>query len=115
MLVAIEYGGQWRMNLAPSPGVDLVMVVQVVDEDPLVFARRFLAKVLGLVAQGSDVIFAVLAVAPTFDVRQLKARCAIARTLLRVFRPARRVSCNSSSRATRRPTAARTCSQSPKG
>jgi hypothetical protein len=87
MLVAIECGGQWRMSLAPSPGVDLIMVVQLVDEDPLVFARRFLGKVLAIVAQGSDVILAVLAVAPTFDVRHLEARCAIARTLLRVFRP----------------------------
>ena len=86
MLVAIEYGGQWRANLVPRQGVDLIMVIQVAGEDPLVFARRFLGKVLGVIARGSEVISAVLAVAPTFDVRHLEARCAIARTLLRVFR-----------------------------
>jgi hypothetical protein len=86
MLVAIEYGGQWQDNLGPRPGVDLIMVVQVVGEDPLVFARRFLGKLLGVIARGSEVISASMAVAPTFNVRHLEARCAIARTLLRVFR-----------------------------
>jgi hypothetical protein len=86
MLVAIEYGGQWRASLAPRQGVDLIMVVQLAGEDPLVFARRFLSKVLTVIARGSDVISAVLAVAPTFDARHLEARCAIPRTLLRAFR-----------------------------
>ncbi len=86
MLVALEYGGQWRENLAPQPGVDLVMVVQVAGEDPLLFARRFLDKVLAVIARGSDVTSAVLAVAPNVDARCLEARCAIARTLLRVLR-----------------------------
>ena len=85
MFVAIEYGGEWRANLRPQAGVDLIMVVQVVGEDPLVFARRFLGKVLSVLARGADVISAVLAVAPVFDVRHLEARCAIVRTLLRVF------------------------------
>ena len=87
MLVAIEYGGQWQTDLVPRPGVDLVMVVQVAEEDPLLFARRLLDKVLDLVARGSEVTSAVLAVAPSFGARHLEARCTIARTLLRVFRP----------------------------
>jgi hypothetical protein len=86
MLVAIEYGGEWRVNVRPSAGVDLIMVVQLAGEDPLLFARRFLAKVLSVTARGADVASAVLAVAPIFDVRHLEARCTIARTLLRVFR-----------------------------
>ncbi len=86
MLVALEYGGQWRSNLAPHPGVDLIMVVQVAGEDPLLFARRFLDKVLAVIARGSEVTAAVLAVAPDVDARHLEARCAIARTLLRVLR-----------------------------
>lgn len=86
MLVALEWGGQWRANLAPHPGVDLIMVVQVAGEDPLVFARRFLDKVLAVIARGSDVTSAVLAVAQDVDSRHLEARCAIARTLLRVLR-----------------------------
>jgi hypothetical protein len=86
MFVAVEYGGQWRTNLRSSAGVDLVMVVQLVGEDPLVFARRFLGKVLRVVARGADVSSAVLAVAPIFDLRHLEARCTIARTILRAFR-----------------------------
>jgi hypothetical protein len=86
MLVAVEYGGEWRVGLRPSADADLVMVVQVDGEDPLLFARRFLRKVIALVAEGADVVSAVLAVAPNFDLRQLEARCAIARTILRAFR-----------------------------
>jgi len=86
MFVAIEYGGEWRVDLRPDGGTDLIMVVQVVGEDPLVFARRFLGKVVSVVARGADVVSAVLAVAPIFDVRRLEARCAIARTALRAFR-----------------------------
>ena len=87
MLVALEYGGQWRPDLAPRSEADLIMVIQVAGEDPLQFARRFLDKVLTLIARGSEVTSAVMAVAPTIDARRLEARCAIARTLLRVFRP----------------------------
>jgi hypothetical protein len=86
MLVALEYGGQWRANLAPHPGVDLIMIVQVAGEDPLAFARRFLDKVLAVIARGSEVISGVLAVAPNVNARNLEARCTIARTLLRVLR-----------------------------
>jgi hypothetical protein len=86
MLVAIEYGGQWQTSLAPRPAVDLIMVVQVAGEDPLAFARRFLAKVLTVLTRGSEVVSAALAVAPSFDSRRLEARCAIVRVLLRVFR-----------------------------
>jgi hypothetical protein len=86
MVVAVEYGGQWRFNLRPEPGVDLIMVVQLVGEEPLVFARRFLRKVVYLVDRGADVVSAGLAVASVFDVRHLEARCVIARTLLRTFR-----------------------------
>lgn len=85
MFVAVEYGGQWRVDLRPEAGVDLIMVVQVVGEDPLAFARRFLGKVVSVVGRGSELISAVLAVAPIFDVRHLEARCTIARTLLRAF------------------------------
>jgi hypothetical protein len=52
----------------------------------LVFARRFVRKVVTVVARGADVVSAVLAVAPTFDVRRLEARCAIARSALRALR-----------------------------
>jgi hypothetical protein len=86
MLVAIEYGGRWQANLAPRPTVDLIMVVQLPGEDPLAFARRFLAKVLTVITRGSEVVSAVLAVAPSFDSRDLAARCAIVRVLLRTFR-----------------------------
>jgi len=86
MLVAIEYGGQWQASLAPRPAVDLIMVVQVAGEDPLEFARRFLAKVLTVITRGSEVVSAALAVAPSFDSRYLEARCAIVRVLLRVLR-----------------------------
>jgi hypothetical protein len=86
VLVALEYGGQWRSSLANYEGVDLIMIVQVADEDPLAFARRLLEKMLAVVARGSEVIAAVLAVAPTIDTRRLAARSAIARTLLRVLR-----------------------------
>jgi hypothetical protein len=86
MLVALEYGGQWRADLAPHPEVDLIMVVQVAGEDPLLFARRFLDKVLTVIARGSEVTSAVLGVAPNVGARDLEARCAIARTLLRVLR-----------------------------
>ena len=86
MLVALEYGGQWRGNMAPHPGVDLIMVVQVAGEDPLVFARRFLDKVQAVIARDSEVTSAVLAVARNVDARHLEARCAIARTLIRVLR-----------------------------
>lgn len=71
--------------MAPESEVDLIMVVQVAGEDPLLFARRFLDKVLAVVARGSEVTSAVLAVAPSVDARNLEARCAIARTLLRVL------------------------------
>jgi hypothetical protein len=86
MLVAIEYGGRWQANLAPRPAVDLMMVIQLPGEDPLAFARRFLAKVLTVITHGSEVVSAVLAVAPSFDSRHLAARCAIVRVLLRIFR-----------------------------
>ena len=86
MLVAVEFGGEWRATMRPDSGVDLVMVTQVDGEDPLLFARRFLRKVITIVAQGADVVSAVLVVAATFDLRHLEARCAIARTVLRSFR-----------------------------
>ena len=85
VFVAIEYGGEWRVEMRPDEDTDLIMVVQVAGEDPLVFARRFLRKVVSVVARGADVGSAVLAVAPTFDVRRLEARCAIARSALRAF------------------------------
>jgi hypothetical protein len=86
MLIAVEFGGEWRFSTRPAPGVDLVMVVQVVDEEPLAFARRLLQKVLTILGCGASVVSAALAVAPAFDVRHLEARCVIARTLLRAFR-----------------------------
>ena len=86
MVVAVEYGGQWHLNLRPEAGVDLVMVVQLAGEDPLVFTRRFLRKVVHVVDRGADVVAAALAVASIFDVRHLESRCVIARTLLRTFR-----------------------------
>jgi len=86
MFVAIEYGGQWPSNLQPDEGADLVMVMQVADEDPLVFARRLLTKIVNVLARGVDVVSAVLAVAPIFDLRHLESRCSIGRTLLRAFR-----------------------------
>ncbi|HWZ92747.1 MAG TPA: hypothetical protein VNW92_27965 [Polyangiaceae bacterium] len=86
MVVAVEHGGQWRFNLRPEAGVDLVMVVQLIGEEPLAFARRFLRKVVHIVDRGADVVSAALAVAPVFDIRHLEARCVITRTLLRAFR-----------------------------
>jgi hypothetical protein len=86
MLIAVEFGGEWRFSMRPAPGVDLIMVVQVVDEEPLAFARRFLRKVLAVLDCGTTIVTAALAVARVFDVRHLEARCVIARTLLRTFR-----------------------------
>ena len=86
MLVALEYGGQWPALLRPGAGVDLVLVVQVESEDPLLFARRFLRKVSAIVSEGVEVASAVVAVAPASDPRHLEARCAVARTILRAFR-----------------------------
>jgi hypothetical protein len=86
MFLALEYGAEWHSKLRPEAGVDFVAVVQLADEDPLRFARRFLAKVVTTVGQGADIVAAVLAIAPTFDVPRLQARCAIARSILRSFR-----------------------------
>ena len=86
VLVALEYGGRWRAEFAPSADVDLIMVIQVAGEDPLTFARRFIDKVSSVVARGLEVTSAVLAVAPDVDARHLEARCAVARTLLRILR-----------------------------
>jgi hypothetical protein len=86
MFVALEYGAEWHSKLHPEVGVDVVVVVQLVGEDPLLFARRFLTKVVAAVGQGADIVAAVLAIAPIFDVRRLQARCAIARAALRSFR-----------------------------
>ncbi|HEY3252558.1 MAG TPA: hypothetical protein VGJ91_01370 [Polyangiaceae bacterium] len=86
MFVALECGGQWPVNLRANAGTDLIVVAQGVGEDLLAFARRFLGKVLSLVARGAEVTSSVLAVAPVFDLRHLEARCAIARALLRAFR-----------------------------
>jgi hypothetical protein len=83
MFVAVEYGRQWPADLSPNPGTDLIVVAQIVGEDLLVFARRFLDKVLSFVARGAQVTSVVLAVAPSFDLRHLEARCLIARALLR--------------------------------
>ncbi|HTA94197.1 MAG TPA: hypothetical protein VK745_31675 [Polyangiaceae bacterium] len=86
MVVAIEYGGQWCPSVRPEVGIDLVMVVQLVGEEPLVFAGRFMRKVVNLVDRGAEIVSAALAVASVFDVRHLEARCLIARTVLRTFR-----------------------------
>jgi len=86
MVVAVEYGAGWRCNLRPQAGVDLVLVVQVVGEEPLVFARRFLNRIVRLLDNGADVVSAALAVSSTFDLRHLEARCVIVRTILRTFR-----------------------------
>jgi len=90
MLVAVEYGGQWPAGLRPRGDVDLVMVVQVEGEAPLLFAKRFLRKVSAIVAQGGDVVLGVMAVAATLGLRDLEARCAVARTILRTFRIGRK-------------------------
>jgi|GEM_PF-2631489 len=86
MLVAVEYGGQWPVDLRPHADVDLVMVVQVEAEESLVFASRVLRKASSIVAQGGDVVLGVMAVAATLGLRHLEARCAIASTILRTFR-----------------------------
>jgi len=86
MFVAVEYGGQWPTDLRPDAGADLVMLVQIADEDPLVFTRRLLTKVVNILARGVDVVSGALAIAPVFDIRHLESRCTIARTLLRAFR-----------------------------
>jgi hypothetical protein len=86
MFVAVEYGGEWPLEVHPDHDTDLIMVVQVAGEEPLIFARRFLRKVVSVVARGTDVVSAALAVAPTFDVCRLEARCAIARAALRALR-----------------------------
>jgi len=86
MFVALEHGAEWHSRLHPEAGVDVVVVVQLAGEDPLLFARRFLTKVVATVGQGADIVAAVLAIAPIFDVRRLQARCAIARAGLRSFR-----------------------------
>jgi hypothetical protein len=84
--VALEYGAEWHPRLHPEAGLDFMVVVQGADEDPLLFARRFLTKVVATIGQGADIVAAVLAIAPIFDVRRLQARCAIARSVLRSFR-----------------------------
>ena len=86
MVVAVEYGADWRFNLRPEAGVDLVMVVQVIGEAPLVFARRFLSRLVRLLDNGADVVSAALAVSSAFDLRHLEARCVMVRTILRTFR-----------------------------
>ncbi len=86
MFVALEYGAEWQSRQHPEMGVDAVVVVQLADEDPLLFARRFLTKVVAAVGHGADIVAAVLAVAPIFDVCHLQARCTIARAALRSFR-----------------------------
>ncbi|MEI9939575.1 MAG: hypothetical protein WDO69_20345 [Pseudomonadota bacterium] len=86
MMVAVEYGAVWRFDLRPEAGVDLVMLVQLVGEEPVLFARRFLRKLVTLVEDGADIVSAALAVTAVIDVRHLEARCVIARTLLRAFR-----------------------------
>jgi hypothetical protein len=86
MFVALEHGAEWHSRLHPEAGVDVVVVVQLAGEDPLLFARRFLTKVVATVGQGADIVAAALAIAPIFDVRRLQARCAIARAVLRSFR-----------------------------
>lgn len=89
MVVAVEYGGQWCTSGRPEEGVDLVMVVQLVGEEPLEFARRFMETLVGLVERGAEIVSAALAVGSAFDVRHLEARCLIARTLLRTLRGAK--------------------------
>jgi hypothetical protein len=86
MFVALEHGAEWHSKLHPEAGVDVVVVVQLVGEDPLLFARRFLSKVVAALGHGADIVAGVLAIAPVFDVRRLQARCAIARAVLRSFR-----------------------------
>lgn len=86
MMIAVEYGAEWRFVLRPEAGVDLVMVVEHAGEDPLLFARRFLGKLVTLVDGGADVVSGALAVTTVVDVRRLEARCVIARALLRAFR-----------------------------
>lgn len=86
MVVAVEHGAEWRCNLRPQAGVDLLLVIQVIDEEPLVFARRFLDRLVRLLDNGGDVASAALAVSPTFDLRHLEARCVMARAILRTFR-----------------------------
>lgn len=86
MLVAVEYGGQWPVGLRPRANIDLVMLVQVEGEEPLLFARRFLRKVSAIASQGAEVVLGVMAVAATLGLRDLEARCAVARTILRTFR-----------------------------
>jgi hypothetical protein len=86
MFVALEYGAEWHSLLHPEAGIDFVVVVQLAGEDPLLFARRFLTKVVATVGHGADIVAAVLAIAPIFDARRLRARCAIARAVLCSFR-----------------------------
>lgn len=86
MLVVVEYGGRWPVGLRPRADVDLVMVVQVEGEEPLLFARRFLRKTISLVAQGADVVLGVMVVGATFGLPHLQERCTIARSILRTFR-----------------------------
>jgi hypothetical protein len=86
MIVAVEYGAEWRFNPRPEIGVDLVMVVQVIGEEPLVFARRFLRKIVNLLDNGVDVVSAAFAVCSVFDLRHLEARCVVVRAILRAFR-----------------------------
>ena len=86
MFVALECGAEWHPRLLPEAGVDCVVVVQLVGEDPLLFARRFLTKVVVTVGHGADIVAAILAIAPIFDVGRLQARCVIARAVLRSFR-----------------------------
>jgi hypothetical protein len=86
MFVALEYGAEWHARLRPEAGVDFVVVAQLAGEDPLLFARRFLTKVVATVEHGADIVAAVLSIAPIFDVLRLQARCAIARAVLRSFR-----------------------------
>ena len=86
MVVAVELGGQWRFQLRPEVGVDLVLVAQLSGEDHSVFARRLLKKVVGLVEKGAEVVSAALVVSAAFDICRLEARCMIARAVLRAFR-----------------------------
>jgi hypothetical protein len=88
MVVAVEYGGQWCSNVRPEEGIDLVMVVQLVGEEPLEFARRTMQKLVNLLEGGAELVSAAFVVASAVDTRHLEARCLIARTLMRTLRSA---------------------------
>jgi hypothetical protein len=90
MFIAVEYGSEWRPDLRPPDGTDLVIVVQQAEECARAFTRRFVHKVARAVAEGIAVRAAALVLSLEFDLLRLESRCTIASSLVGSFDPGER-------------------------